>query len=49
MTWLKDVFNVDKPIIAMCHFQPLPGDPDYDEAEGMQRVLSLALDDLHAL
>ena len=25
--WLLELFEVKKPIIAMCHIQPLPGDP----------------------
>jgi membrane complex biogenesis BtpA family protein len=49
MTWLKDLFNVEKPIIAMCHLQPLPGDPNYDEKGGMEKVIDLAKKDLLAL
>ena len=49
MYWLKDAFGVDKPIIAMCHFQALPGDPSYDAAGGMAKVVELALADLSAL
>ena len=49
MTWLKDLFNVEKPIIAMCHLQPLPGDPNYDAAGGMEKVIELARKDLTAL
>jgi membrane complex biogenesis BtpA family protein len=49
MTWLKDLFNVEKPIIAMCHLQPLPGDPNYDEKGGMEKVVELAKNDLLAL
>ena len=47
--WTKDLFNVDKPIIAMCHLQPLPGDPYYDYEGGMEKVVDLARKDLHAL
>lgn len=46
MSWLKDMFGVSKPIIAMCHLQALPGDPSYDRAGGMARVVELALHDL---
>lgn len=49
MTWLNDLFNVEKPIIAMCHLQPLPGDPSYDEVGGMDKVVDLARRDLIAL
>lgn len=49
MNWLKDLFNVEKPIIAMCHLQPLPGDPNYDEKGGMDKVIEFARNDLIAL
>lgn len=39
-TWLDDVFDVRKPIIGMCHLPALPGDPGYDSAGGMARILS---------
>jgi hypothetical protein len=29
MTWLKDLFGTEKPIIGMAHFKPLPGDPHF--------------------
>lgn len=47
--WLKDVFGVEKPIIAMCHFQALPGDPNYDSLGGMNNVIEKAKQDLEAL
>lgn len=43
------MFGVKKPIIAMCHLQALPGDPNYDEAGGMSKVVEAALRDLNAL
>ena len=46
MTWLEATFGVEKPIIAMCHFQALPGDPSYDRAGGMAKVVELALHEL---
>jgi uncharacterized protein len=49
MNWLTDIFSVQKPVIAMCHLQPLPGDPDYDKEKGMDYVISAARDDLRAL
>lgn len=48
-TWLQDMFHVEKPIIAMCHLQPLPGDPYYDKEGGMEKVIEAARLDLHAL
>jgi uncharacterized protein len=47
--WLKDVFGVNKPIIAMCHFQALPGDPYYDAAAGMDKVVESARKELDNL
>ncbi|MDQ1186006.1 BtpA/SgcQ family protein [Agrobacterium larrymoorei] len=46
MQWLQKTFNVEKPIIAMCHFQALPGDPGYDAVGGMTKVIDKALADL---
>lgn len=46
MGWLQDMFGVEKPIIAMCHLQALPGDPHYDAAGGMAKVLRMATEDL---
>lgn len=47
--WTKELLNTTKPIIAMCHFLPLPGDPNYDEKGGMKKVVERARHDLHAL
>jgi len=47
--WTEEVFGVKKPIIAMCHLNPLPGDPYYDSKEGMQGVIDWARKDFHAL
>jgi membrane complex biogenesis BtpA family protein len=49
MSWLTDVFRVEKPVIAMCHFQALPGDPRYDREKGMAWVVEKARADLIAL
>ena len=49
MDWLKDIFGVQKPIIAMCHFYALPGDPDYDPEKGMGWIVEQARADLQAL
>lgn len=47
--WLVDLFGVVKPIIAMCHFWALPGDPGYDSKLGLQGVVAHARADLDAL
>jgi membrane complex biogenesis BtpA family protein len=49
MSWLKDIFGTEKAIIAMCHLQPMPGDPHYDSAGGMKKVVESARYDLLAL
>lgn len=49
MSWIHELFQVKKPIIAMCHLKALPGDPGYDAEAGMDGVLSAARKDLHAL
>ncbi len=49
MEWLGEVFGVRKPIIAMCHLLALPGDPGYDAAGGIDRIIDAARRDLHAL
>ncbi|TDM08148.1 MAG: SgcQ protein [Ideonella sp. MAG2] len=49
MNWLKESFGVNKPIIAMCHLQALPGDPSYNAEQGMERVIELARHDLKHL
>lgn len=47
--WLVDLFGTTKPIIAMCHLHPMPGDPSYDAASGMKAVVASARQDLLAL
>ncbi len=47
--WTQEVLGVKKPIIAMCHLWPLPGDPHYDKKDGMQAVIDWARKDLSAL
>lgn len=49
MNWLKEVFKTEKPIIAMCHLQALPGDSGYDQEKGMEWVIEKAREDLYAL
>ncbi len=47
--WTEQVFGCKKPIIAMCHFGALPGDPSFDKKGGMAGVLEWARKDLAAL
>lgn len=48
-SWIEEMFGTQKPIIAMCHLWPLPGDPRYDPSGGMQQVIAWARQDLRAL
>lgn len=49
MFWWKELFGVDKPVIAMCHLRAMPGDPDYDPEKGLEFVIENARSDLRAL
>jgi membrane complex biogenesis BtpA family protein len=47
--WTKELFNTNKPIIAMCHLQAMPGDPGFDKSGGMKKVVEAARKELNAL
>lgn len=49
MDWINDTFGTKKPIIAMCHFEALPGDPGYDPQKGMEWIVERARFDMLAL
>lgn len=49
MSWLNDVFAHPKPVIAMCHMHPLPGDPSYDSAAGMEALVESTRKEMLAL
>lgn len=49
MLWTQTLFGVKKPIIAMLHLDPLPGDPRYHYGDTMERVVEHAITDLRAL
>jgi membrane complex biogenesis BtpA family protein len=42
MTWLKDLFGTEKPIIGMAHFKPLPGDPHFRSSDEPVKATSQA-------
>lgn len=48
-TMLKDLFGVDRPVIAMAHFPPLPGTPLHDESRGIQGLLDTVARDIEVL
>ena len=39
MDWIKTLYKTEKPIIAMLHLLPMPSDPNYDPAGGMDKVI----------
>jgi membrane complex biogenesis BtpA family protein len=47
--WIKKSFGTAKPVIAMCHFDALPGDPKYDAKKGLPWVIDRAHKNLTAL
>ncbi|MDR0656363.1 MAG: BtpA/SgcQ family protein [Treponema sp.] len=47
--WIKKSFGTAKPVIAMCHFDALPGDPKYDMKKGLGWVIDRARKNLAAL
>lgn len=49
MLWTETLFHVKKPIIAMLHLDPLPGDPRYRWGDRMETVAEHALLDLRSL
>ncbi len=48
MSWLREVFLTDKPIIAMAHFPPLPGVPLY-RGESVETIAEWVATDVAAL
>jgi uncharacterized protein len=49
MSWIRELFGTDRPIIAMCHLAALPGDPHFDRRHGMSYVVERAHADLEGL
>lgn len=47
--WIKELFNVEKPVIGMCHIQAMPGDPHYAADKGLEWVYEQARIDMLAL
>ena len=47
--WMKDMFGVDKPIIALLHLRALPGDPLYQRGGSIEQVTETARKELLAL
>jgi membrane complex biogenesis BtpA family protein len=49
MNWLRSLFGVEKPIIGMAHFKPLPGDPRYLPSTEARQAAELLRQDIEAL
>lgn len=49
MSWLKEMFGCEKPIIGLLHLDELPGDPRYLDTSKMNDVVKHAKADLIAL
>ena len=49
MLWINEMFQVQKPIIAMLHLDALPGDPAFHYRDSMETVVTHARQDLDAL
>lgn len=47
--WTKDLFKVEKPIIALLHLRAMPGDPLFAEDDTMETVIQTAREELTAL
>lgn len=48
-TWIKELFGIEKPIIAMAHVAALPGTPRYDAEAGIEHLVEWVRSDLEHL
>ena len=49
MQWIRDMFGVHKPIIAMCHLHALPAITLRCPQKGVEWIVEQGRKDLHAL
>ncbi|MFL5862939.1 MAG: BtpA/SgcQ family protein [Solirubrobacteraceae bacterium] len=49
MQTLKELFGVEKPLIAMCHLEGLPGRPRFDATGGVEAIVASAEREVAAL
>ena len=49
MSWTKEMFGVEKPVIALLHLRAMPGDPLFCAIDTMKQVVNTARDELLAL
>lgn len=45
----EEMFGVDRPVIGMAHFKPLPGNPKYDEGGRIDSIFDAILYDVQKL
>jgi len=46
--WIRDIFDVKKPIIGMVHLRPLPGSPFYSQG-AMSQIIDIAIKEAEIL
>jgi hypothetical protein len=49
MNYMKELFGVDKPVIAMAHLPALPGTPLYDQKAGVRGIIDWVAADVQNL
>ncbi len=49
MTWLKETFNTEKPIIGLIHLKAFPGSPNYKKEETIENIIEYAKEDYRNL
>lgn len=49
MSWMKELFHTEKPIIGLLHLRALPGDPFFPAGGRVEEVIQAARADLQAL
>lgn len=47
--WTKDLFKVEKPVIALLHLRAMPGDPLFGDDDTMETVVQRAREELAGL
>ncbi len=49
MGWFRELFNVNKPVVAMAHLPALPGTPRYDKDRGVKHIVEWVRRDVELL
>ena len=48
-TWIRTLFSVEKPVIAMAHLPALPGTPRYNDSGGVGKLVDSVRADVDKL